>query len=324
MSTSSFKNLASRHDRGGFTLVELLLVVAIIAVLSTMAVGVLGSAQNDARVAATRSRINIIQKILEIELEDYEVRRSPVPFRVLGNMLKTAIDNGRLNENDANGNPISFVHLKNLKRMVEADFVRLEMPNGRSDSPVFDGSQMANELVSMGRFPSEEFGGYLVDELGFTDADVVALRGFARDKVNRWIGWGGISGDPAVRDDEERFIDSSELLYAILSSIEYDGNRAVDSLGDSAVGDNDGDGILEIVDGWGEPISFAFQQSNLQTADVRLGVWSPIVEGQLTDLSFGENASSLVKPVRIDQIRPFLRSEKLFEIDGPPQDFEAF
>ena len=38
MKTSSLKNLASRRAHGGFTLVELLLVVAIIAVLATLSV----------------------------------------------------------------------------------------------------------------------------------------------------------------------------------------------------------------------------------------------------------------------------------------------
>ena len=73
--------------RRAFTLVELLLVVAVIAVIASLGVGVLAQAQNDAAISATRSRITLIEKILEVELEDYEVVRSPVSFAGIGTLI---------------------------------------------------------------------------------------------------------------------------------------------------------------------------------------------------------------------------------------------
>jgi type II secretory pathway pseudopilin PulG len=59
-------------------LIELLLVIAIVTVLSTMALGVLRSATTDAKISATNARFTQIESMFGIVLEDYEVRRMPV------------------------------------------------------------------------------------------------------------------------------------------------------------------------------------------------------------------------------------------------------
>lgn len=76
--------------RYGFTLIELLLVVAIIAVMSSMAIGVMRQAQNDAKESATQSRITQIEAMLEIVMEDYDVRRMPVDLYSIATSRKDA------------------------------------------------------------------------------------------------------------------------------------------------------------------------------------------------------------------------------------------
>lgn len=63
----------------GFTLVELLIVVSIIAVLAGLALVVLRDAQDTSRHARSASLVGQIQAILSAKLEEYETR--PLPFR---------------------------------------------------------------------------------------------------------------------------------------------------------------------------------------------------------------------------------------------------
>lgn len=48
----------------------------------------------------------------------------------------------------------------------------------------------------------------------------------------------------------------AECLYLILSGIQDEFGTGLDSFNDSEVGDVDGDGMMEILDGWGTPIEF--------------------------------------------------------------------
>lgn len=48
----------------------------------------------------------------------------------------------------------------------------------------------------------------------------------------------------------------AECLYLILSGIQDEFGTGLDSFNDSEIGDVDGDGMMEILDGWGTPIEF--------------------------------------------------------------------
>ena len=320
MKTSSSKKLASRHD--GFTLVELLLVIAIIAVLSTMAVGIIASSQHDARVAATRSRISLIDRIIQSELEGYEFRRSPVPERVLI-ALTNQIVTDPANMWDTNR---FLVHFRNLKRMINADLIRTEMPSG------------LGKINNLGIFPSAELTAYL-DSVGVPlvptpgAISVAELARFRPAGVRRWANWAfdssirRIDEDQAGdlgRDDEQTRSDSAELLYHLLGQIEFNGTSARDALGSSAFADADGDGQLEIVDAFGDPIGFQFFQENITQApaDVADGVWTSSDLVAVFDEMDNDPSSNrlrlinAVRPIRADQIRGFFSSNTLDEING--------
>ena len=112
-----------------------------------------------------------------------------------------------------------------------------------------------------------------------------------------------------------------------MNQIDFDGSSALDALGDSAIGDSDGDGQLEIVDAWGEPIRFLFHQENLTRTNPLLvpsdGVWGVSSPNLMTEFE-SETAAvpAAAKPVRVDQIRPFVTSLRLLEIDQQPEDFD--
>ena len=333
--------------RRAFTLVELLLVVSIIAVIASLSVGVLAQAQNDAAIAATRSRITLIEKILEVELEDYEVRRSPVSFAGISSLIgASTLDNSPTDK--------TLLHARNLKRMIIADLIRAELPDG--SRPDDDGriSQFPSDtllsylaMVGVGRqaaaslFPTENY--------DTTTGDFDSLL----PSVDFWSTWTAYDtrsiGDASILDGiDDEASDKSELLYQILLNIDVDGVPAVDQLA-QAIGDTDEDGVLEIVDAWGEPLFLQWQQEwptlapaptsgpDVGKSPINLNVWDtsapipPSTAGGMGGLSKehidlvgspNPPQSLYCKPVLPTQIRPFLVSERLIAVDGPPVDYQ--
>jgi len=333
------KNTAKR----GFTLVELLLVIAIIAILASLGVGVMAQAQEDAAVAATRSRMTMIQKILEIELEDYEVRRSPVPFASIGGLINAStLDNPGFVAGVDPGDKI-LLHAKNLKRMIIADLIRAEMPDG----------SRADDDGRISQFPSDT----LLDYLGQIGVPrVTAVSAFpivptsydtttgnfdsSLPSVQGWAAWPAY--DTRAAGDLSRFdevdveaADKSELLYQILLNIDIDGVPAVDQLG-TAIADTDGDTFPEIIDAWGDPIFLQWQQewpilapgTGMVTA-INQNIWQEatgmggLSKEHITLIGPPNLSNGLYcKPVLPTQIRPFLVSERLIAIDGTPTDYQ--
>jgi len=74
--------LAGRAGRGrvGFTLVELLLAIGIIAILASLAVALVRSAEGDARASRTTTVIGNITQVIQRRVEAYETRT--LPFRL--------------------------------------------------------------------------------------------------------------------------------------------------------------------------------------------------------------------------------------------------
>lgn len=321
--------------RRAFTLVELLLVITVIAILASLGVGVMAQAQNDAAVAATRSRITLIEKILEVELEDYEVRRSPVSVGDLNELVSgSALSTGR-----------NLLHVRNLRRMIIADLIRTEMP---------DGSRSGTQVI--GRFPSESLATYL-SSIGITtdisDPSVFVLSAGAEVVVNpypqqtlRWNTWltdwtvrntpnpgnpvdltlwplidDSVPGDGVFEDAVQR----SELLFEILQNIDVDGVPAVELIGSASIADTDGNGFNEIVDAWGEPMFLQWQQEQITlVGSVAENVWQPgvgVAGLSREHPSFGGSFGDFSRPVLPTQVRSFLTSERLHEIDGFPADY---
>ncbi|MFO0902659.1 MAG: type II secretion system protein [Pirellulales bacterium] len=82
------------------------------------------------------------------------------------------------------------------------------------------------------------------------------LRGYRR---KCYLILGPDPGNPNIPDYSKWSTahEGSECLYLILSALNEDGtNAAVNVLGPSEVGDTDGDGMPEVLDGWGRPIAF--------------------------------------------------------------------
>lgn len=223
-----------KPTRPGFTLVELLFVIAIIAVLGALATGILGKARADAQVAATRSRITQIEAIMQTVMEDFEVRRIPVRLT---------------------GNPIQ---VRNNRRQIIAAMMLAEYPSADADK----------------------------DTLGQLN---VTIPGLTISETAEMLHWKSQTGN-------EDLDQPGEFLSLILSRIDIDGISALESLGPNVVGDPDGDGLLDIVDAFGDSMALRI---------------------------FQEDASGLLMPLNpmttpppaINEIRFLVTSPNLEEID---------
>ena len=197
--TSNF-NDNLKPTRPGFTLVELLFVIAIIAVLGALSAGILGQARRDAQISATESRITQIEAIMQTVMEDFEVRR--MPFR-----------NSEL--------PGNLTAVRNLRRQIVAGMILAEYPS-------------VGASLGQWQVPG--------------DASFLSSR-----RTGEMLYWGSLTG--ADVPDQP-----GEFLHLILSRIDIDGISALESLGPNVVGDPDGDGLLDIVDAFGDSMALVAVQ----------------------------------------------------------------
>ena len=323
--------------RGGFTLIELLLVIVIIGILASLGVGLMAQVQEDAAVAATRSRITFVNRILETKLEDYEVRRLPVPLSVIGSMINKK-DNKLTNKEET-----FLIHAKVLKRMIIADLIRAEMPDGSFSGKNTSGNGGPVDII--GEFPTPAFAAFLrnlrIDPrviLPYQYGTEVTSWDRFRATPNR-RGWTSVVDSNPNDDIIEDAASRSELLFQILQNIDIDGVPATEILGARAVGDSNSNGYPEIVDGWGEPIFLQWQAIRMASRDTATSIWTLHENG--TDLnrdgvsdtppfagltcehvSLANAYADYITPVLPSQIRPFLTSERLLRIDGVPTDYK--
>lgn len=287
--------LSTRRIRSGFTLIELLFVIAIIAVLSTMALGVMRKAQDDAKEAATLSRISQIEAILQIELEDYEVRRLPVAISTLFN---SSLNNPLYNDNNSDGYPDNMgVLVRNLKRRVLQDIINAEMLRpllavDGANNPIrdADGNLTFTFNDDMGKFPTERRAGTgLVGFAAWLDNYHPGLRAMLSNvpssRVGAWANFRSTldTSDSTATNYYEKFNLPGEYLYQMLVSMDFDGAPAIEVLGNQAIGNTDDDAFPEVVDAWGQPLQLRIWQVSAVEVAAGPGQPKPITSGE-TDI----------------------------------------
>ena len=194
--------------------------------------------------------------------------------------------------------------------------------------------------VALGQFPSPQLLNYFQNELQLTPAEVTSIVIEARQhttaNVTRWSTWQGtvnVNSNLTAGSDEQNMADSAEILYEILSDLDTGGSTGLDAIGGSrAAGDTDGDGFLEVIDAWGDPIAFQFHQNLVIPVEQE----GPLVGGLPTLLAAMRDESGVWKdwegperftnfatalPVLPSEVRFFLSSDNILEIEGEPTDF---
>ena len=248
----------SRH---GFTLTEVLFVIAIIAVLGAMAAGILGKAKRDSEIAATRARITQIEAIMQTVIEDFEVRRLPV------SNLPELIG--------AEGDTDEYLQVRNVIRRIRAALLQAEFPGPQ----VVGGEFVARPLVTghfapagaqaPGTEPLGNFRTWMMNKYG--EAVITALEGQVNTaEMTYWQTVGGDVDQPG------------EYLYKILERIDIDGISALEVLGTRVIGDTDDDAVPEIVDAFGNSMQLRIVQVGVtDTAVPGTDIWSDIPESEI-------------------------------------------
>lgn len=208
---------ATSDRRGGFTLVELLTVMAVISLLVAMTAMMMGTVRESARKDQTRALLNTINEILMTKWESYATRPLPI-------VLPSMTDNESLQIPARESARVRLIMLRDLMRM--------EMPDRYSD--VADAAPIHARAV---RTPPAGTPFVPVAVTWTTPASVT-------NYTNR------------LRSTRTAENASSELLYLILSTTSFNGISAIETIPKRNIRDTDEDGMLEIVDAWGNAIRF--------------------------------------------------------------------
>ena len=259
MNSNFHNNL--KPTRSGFTLVELLFVVAIIAVLGAVAAGVLGKAKKDAQIAATRSRITQIEAIMQTVIEEQEVRRLP------GNLLDFV----------SSFDPRERRHrARNLNRRVAAALLLAEFPTALvNDDGEFISNPGLGRLAPVNSPPDPVLG---VNFRGWAENEFSNAM-FTQYLINTQTAemrfWETFDGDSTLNAP-------GEYLFLILSRIDVGGISALESLGPNLVGNPDNDDHPDIVDAFGDSMQLRIVQ--VAVADTTLpgnDIWTDVPDSQI-------------------------------------------
>ena len=222
------RRLTLQPIRNGFTLVELLITIMILGILAGLFLGASNAAMESAREARTKTNIAKIHTLLMERWESYHTRRVE-----LNNTLS-----GALNGLDTG---IRGQVTIDARLMATRELMKLEMPDRWSD------------LLA---------GGNDYNGDGSLDPDVLnslpAITRLYRRQLVRVLNKFGVNDVDALNAEQRNTLlanQGAECLFMIVMHHTGDGEaRTLFSRQD--IGDTDGDGAQEFLDGWGRPIEF--------------------------------------------------------------------
>ena len=225
----------------GFTLVELLVVIGILVILASIASAAYQGVSRTAREARTRSIIATIDSVLQEKYESYKYRPLAVE---IPNTFASPDEDTPL---ELGYEALAFEAAR-VRLMMTRDLQRMEMPDRYSD-------------ISNGPSTIRAAANPVVDD---GSGNIVATRdnpSLRRMLVVNWWLSGSIPSQLSayrtrVTATATNVHQGAECLFLILSTSFIGGSPAIDGIPSSNIGDTDGDGMLEILDGWGRPIGF--------------------------------------------------------------------
>lgn len=253
--------------RLGFTLIELLITIAIIATLSAMFLGASRAAMEQSRASRTKTTISKLHTLLMEQWNSYEARRVDLNSSVVSSLAGLPVNTPLLMREKTKES-----HLAKLYAMRE--LCRLEMPDRWTDV-------WLNSLESGFGAPAS-----LKDRPTLSK---IYLRKLQALKAGINKNSGQTNTITEITNNQ-----SAECLYMIIMYACGDGeSRTMFAAQD--IGDVDGDGAPEFLDGWGQPIQFVRWST---------GFYSPLqpIDNELTPP--GHNALADHDPFDIFNVEP--------------------
>lgn len=260
---------ARTRTSGGFTLVELLVVVTLMSLLSGMMSIALSSARQDARIKRAEAEVRTISTILQQKIND--INLAPVP--ILGNTIGAA----------------NSIEINRVNMLARRDLMRMSLPQCRADliyPPARLQFGLTTGAASSVKIEQPSEWAQMRRVAGFTNPSGVQVE-FASsvtpfslpgtDSIGLYNGSGALrtalgalngyvidlttapwpeTNTPLAGETWTRDFESAECLYLILASTRVFGDRALDQLNPRSIANLDGDAIPEIVDPWGNPYEF--------------------------------------------------------------------
>lgn len=220
---SQFPQQRRRFARRGFTMIEMLVVLAIVVILFSLAFRVLSASMENARTEATRATIRHLDSALQDRLEDFE----RINFKPLATRFKAIYDGY---------NPGADLPMEVAILMVKKDRFRGSFPQREEDMYGFDGT----------------LGG------GITGDEAPLLMSMWNPSSSAWKPDSWAAKNSAVTGELAEAAESSELLYVALKNGSIFGppHPGLDRIPSRHIGDTDNDGNLEFLDDWGHPLRF--------------------------------------------------------------------
>lgn len=235
----------------GFTLVELLTVIVVLSIMASMVLVAMNAATRSAKEARTRSIITAVETVLLEQYDSYKYRPLPLSIPDLSRQIETPP--GSMTYVTVNHEVLAYEAAR-ARLIMRRDLQRMEMPDKVAD------------VVSAG--------GTILGPVNFTavanrileDPSGNVLRYFNDPANPRFQFAVSPAGSRRLQTYYDRYLsnastwssqnESSECLYLIMATSQYAGQPAIDSIPTNSIGDTDGDGMLEILDGWGTPLGF--------------------------------------------------------------------
>lgn len=209
---------ADRQARRGFTLVELLTVIVIIGILSTLFLGAVYQAESTAKRARTKGLVARLHNRLMVKWEEFATRRLPFTPS-LGVQAGSSTAPYRL--------AVARRQLIGLRELA-----RMELPDRYTDIT------FEPEVLRNGSVPVQPNVWHAY-----------------RRKVQDVATSRGIAVDDAIQLVSAQY-QGAECLYLIITLNMDDPSVGAESFSRRDIGDKDLDGMLEFVDAWGNPIEF--------------------------------------------------------------------
>jgi prepilin-type N-terminal cleavage/methylation domain-containing protein len=252
--------MRSLMRRNAFTLVELLVVIVIMGVISSMVVIALSGAQRQAQEKRAQGMIDRLN-LLILRLYEEESRSR---YSVGGGIASSVIPLTSGRPDPAGSN--------NRTQMIwNRDWLRVSLPDRIADLST-DAAAIQHIEYSVNPLenttqPYRIFQVFNIDFGAASRRD--ARRNIYRNRAvrsiaalagsNTWTApasWAEIVDGDVTNGEWTREYESAECLYLILASQTIDGQPASESLRPRDIGDLDGDGMPEILDPWGTPVAF--------------------------------------------------------------------
>lgn len=216
--------------RRGFTLVELMIVIVIIAILSSIFLGALDQAEQTAKASRTTTLVQKLHNMLMSRWDSYRTVRLPINVDARGPGAQADAGN--------EGQSRFRQDVARRRMLAIRELLRMEMPD-RYDDLMFDPALLRSP---MNNTPIRPFlwSAYQRRIL----AAKAANAGLSKMQLPEFLGLIAIDNQDA------------ECLYLVMTVGVEDTSTSVEHFAASDVGDTDRDGMPEFIDAWGSPIRF--------------------------------------------------------------------